>query len=145
MGDFKFITCMITPFRNKEGQNGNWYPNRNKSVESHMSLLPQSREMSTFAGQDQFYKFLINALFFSFLLLLLFLFVCLFVTITNLSLLYFELDKAWHLWDFPTDLTGLNQDNLIIFSTSTMLAYKGLVMAFSQSIIFDIWHNIYLH
>lgn len=147
MWDFKFIPSMITPFKNKEGRNWNWYSNMNKSMERIMSLFPESGEMSTFARQDQFHKFFdecsycfhfsccCSCWFFFFL----------FVTIRNLSFLYLELDQAWQFWDSPRDLTGLNQDNLIIFSTSTMLAHKGLVVAFSQSIISDIWHNIYLH
>lgn len=146
MWDFKFIPSMITPFKNKEGRNWNWYPNMNKSMESIMSLFPESGEMSTFTRQDQFHKFFDECLYcFHFSCCCSCWFFFLFVTIRNLSFLYLELDQAWQFWDSPRDLTGLNQDNLIIFSTSTMLAHKGLVVAFSQSIISDIWHNIYLH
>lgn len=144
MWDFKFIPSMITPSKNKDGRmeidiliwTSQW-----------RALCPFSQSQGKclpLLDKTNFTNFLMNAcivFIFPFVGLVVFLF----VTIRNLSFLYLELDQAWQFWDSPRDLTGLNQDNLIIFSTSTMLAHKGLVVAFSQSIISDIWHNIYLH
>lgn len=147
MWDFKFIPSMITPFKNKEGRNWNWYPNMNKSWRALCPFSQSQGKCLPLLDKTNFTNFLMNAriVFIFPVVVLVGFFFFLFVTIRNLSFLYLELDQAWQFWDSPRDLTGLNQDNLIIFSTSTMLAHKGLVVAFSQSIISDIWHNIYLH
>lgn len=104
-GFLMYNKYVYIPSRNNEGQNGYWYPKMDRPMESHMSLLPQSREMTTL-NRDFWWMLWFFFLIFVIVVVVL-MSVCLFVTIRNLSILYLELDQAWHFWIYALPETQL--------------------------------------